>query len=63
MLNFSHKEIKQGNFVNFGAYGSFYVCRIDESFGITDKKEDRNNKFAAQWSISKSFASNIIEKY
>jgi len=34
MLNFNHKEIKQGDFVNFGAYGSFYVCRIDESFGI-----------------------------
>ena len=58
-------DIENGDYVDFGPYGKYYVCNSEHSdhyFWITDNKEDRDNVNAEGWSISKNLAKKIIEK-
>jgi len=59
-------EIQQGDLVDFGSYGKMYVCNLnysEESFWITDIKEDRDNSCARGWSIRKNYAQSIVESF
>jgi hypothetical protein len=59
MKEFDYESIKQGDYINFGAYGNLYVCNpnySEKSFWVTDIKKDRKNYDARGWSIRKSFA-------
>jgi len=66
MSELDYNEIKQGDLVDFGGYGKFYVCNPNYSrisFWITKEREDRNNKYASGWSIRKYDAKSIVESF
>ena len=66
MSELDYNEIKQGDLVDFGGYGNFYVCNPNYSavsFWITKEKENRANKYASGWSIRKHDAKSIIESF
>ena len=59
-------DIRQGDLVDFGAYGKLYVCNpyfSDRYFWVTDDEEDRDNPHALGWSILKETANYIIESF
>jgi hypothetical protein len=59
LKEFDPESIKQGQHINFGAYGNLYVCNTnynEKSFWVTDIKADRKNPDARGWSIRKAFA-------
>lgn len=57
-------EIQDGDLVDFGAYGELYVVDIDyhdKFFWVTDNEDERYNRRAPGWSISKYLAERIID--
>lgn len=61
-------EINQGDFVNFGGFGNFYVTNTNagetgDKFWVTDSEENRNNENARGLFLHHCSAKSIIEKY
>jgi hypothetical protein len=58
------EDIRQGDYVNFGSYGVFYVCNpsySETSFWVTKEEEDRYDSDAVGYSMPKWSAIKIIE--
>lgn len=54
--------VEMGDFVDFGAYGKFYVLEDrGDRFWITDEESERNNPGAAGWYVNKHAVERIIE--
>ena len=57
-------QVNQGDLVDFGPYGELYVCNpeySDEYYWVTDIEEERNNRRAQGWTISKDLALKLID--
>lgn len=63
-INFNQDEIENGDYVDFGAYGSLYVVyrRDERNFWVTNLEDKRYNDNAPGWIIRINQAERIIEK-
>ena len=62
---FTIEDIKQGDYITFGESGNYYVNNInpgDLRFRVTDKEQDRYNKFAEGWLVRKEFATALVSR-
>ena len=66
MTAFNPSEVRIGDLVNFGNYGTYYVCGYGESsedtVRVTDSEEDRANYSARGKYLSLSQAKRIVER-
>lgn len=62
---FSIEDVQQGDYIKFGEHGNYYINNInpgDLRFRITDKEQDRYNKFAEGWLVRKEFATALVSR-
>lgn len=65
-VNESYLEIEQGDYVDFGPYGKFYVANTnyrDDMYWVTDDVDDRATENCLGWSIYKDQARKVIERF
>ena len=65
-VNESYLEIGQGDYVDFGPYGKFYVANTnyrDDMYWVTDDVDDRTTENCLGWSIYKDQARKVIERF
>ena len=58
-------NINNGDYVDFGPYGQLFVCNNnyeDDKYWVTDLEDDRNNRNAEGWAISKDLAKTIVNE-
>ena len=63
---FDYTMVENGDYVDFGAYGQFYICgeNIDGSkFLVTRSPDQRGKRTEDGFYLEKGFAKDIIEKY